>query len=148
MRWTPVAGLLLAAALSGCIGSPSSDVFHVGQDCSRDQQVVTTASADVLLPAALPTEVRESMGPRAFVTVTAREGQTLQAVAAWVPVAGQAEVQFDGPARNAVATDHSWSSSDVVPAGDYTLEIVGSPMAYDVTFTLYLVASGCTPIGA
>jgi hypothetical protein len=61
---------------------------------------------------------------------------------------GELEVLFDGPAGNAIVTDNSWTSSGEVPAGDYSLELAGSPMAYDVTYTLYLVASGCTPTEA
>ena len=142
MRWLLAALALLAP---GCI-DPSVDAFEIGrQDCSSSQQAVTSADTDVLLPSSVPDDVRESFGPLARITVHAREGQTLQAVATWVEVAGDVEVLFDGPGRNVVESDNGWVSTGVVGEGDYTLELAGSPMAYDVTYTLYLAAIGCTP---
>lgn len=145
MRWLPAVALLLVAS-AGCIGPSSGNVFHIGEDCSSSRQIVTSASADVLLPATMPAEARDSFGPRASVTVTAREGQTVHAIATWVTVAGEVEVLFDGPTGTAIQTDNTWQSSGMVAAGDYTLELAGDPMAFDVTYTLYIVASGCTPV--
>lgn len=145
MRWL-LAAAVMSVAAAGCIGQPSANVFHIGEDCSNSRQIVTSASADVLLPAAMPTDVRDSFGPRTSVTVTARDGQTVQAIATWLPVAGEVAVLFDGPNGNAIETDNSWHSSGVVDAGEYTFELAGDPMAFDVTYTMYLTAYGCTPI--
>jgi ABC-type uncharacterized transport system auxiliary subunit len=146
MRWVLAALLLL---VPGCIsGSPAANVFNIGQDCSSNQQTVVATSGDVLLPATMPASMRESFGPRAVVSVTAREGQSLLAVATWAPSAGEVEVLFDGPGTNQATTDYAWTSQGEVEAGDYTLELVGDPMAFEVTYTLYISATGCTPVDA
>jgi hypothetical protein len=144
MRWMPAALVLL---LPGCLGSPI-DPFAASVDCSVDRQVVVSASKDFLFPSSMPEEARESFGALAKVTVHAREGQKVQAIATRVAGAGGVEVDYDGPRGTAIETDNSWTSDGEVSQGDYTLELVGSPMAYEVTYTLYLTAYGCTPVGA
>jgi hypothetical protein len=143
MRWTMLAALALLLG-SGCFDSPGG-AFREDQDCSSSRQVVASASAEVLLPATMPDEAREPFGPLARVSVTAREGQTLQAVVGWVPSAGAVEVLFDGPRGNAAETDNGWMSTGVVEAGTYTLELAGAPMAFGVAYSLSLAAVGCTP---
>lgn len=143
MRPALAAAILLVAS-AGCLG-PGSAFEAVGLDCTSTYQTVAATNADVLMPATMPGAMRESFGPRALVSVTAREGQTLTAAASWVPTAGAVEVLFDGSGTNRATTDLAWSSSGEVPAGEYTLELVGDPMAFQVVYTLYLSASGCTP---
>ncbi|MEA3136347.1 MAG: hypothetical protein QOC71_628 [Thermoplasmata archaeon] len=144
MRWM-LAGLALLFA--GCLGSPAS-VFGAAAnlDCSTNQAGVVSASSDVVFPATVPDDVKASFGPIPRVTVHAREGQRLQAVATWVPTTGDVGILYDGPRSNAVETDLSWTSYGEVSEGDYTLELQGTPMGFGVTYTLYLVATGCTPI--
>ncbi len=148
MRWL-LAPLVLTLAASGCIDSSASSVFFNagGEDCSIDQATVANAEAEVLMPDGTPEEVRQAMGSTARVTVHAREGQIVQAVAAWGAVGGQVDALFDGPHSSEVATDRTYSSYGEVSEGNYTLELVGDPMAFGVRYTLYLVAVGCTPWG-
>lgn len=103
------------------------------------------ASADLVFPADVPDEVKDPFGPTPRISVHAREGQLLHASAAWAPASGEVDVRFDGPGANEVETDLTWSSHGEVSEGDYTLELAGAPMAFEVTYTLTLVASGCTP---
>ena len=146
MRWLLAAVVLL---LPGCIQAGSgANPFHIGEDCSSTQQTIFSTGADVLMPATMPEAVRASFGPLAKASVTAREGQTLLAVASWVPTAGDVEVLFDGAGTNQATTENAWTSQGEVEAGEYTLELVGDPMAFEVTYTLYLSATGCTPIDA
>lgn len=140
-----VASLGLLALLSGCIASDGSSVLGGGViDCSTSSEVQVASNADVLLPADVPDQAREPFGPIPRATVHAREGQKLDAVATWQAAGGEVGVLFDGPAGNVVTTDNTWTFSGMVPEGDYTLELEGDPFATQVTYTLYLVASGCT----
>jgi hypothetical protein len=145
MRWLPAVALLVLTP--GCLqaASTSGGLFGEALDCSTDQQVVVSARKDVLMPADMPRDVRDSFSEPALVTVHAREGQTLHAVATWAEAGGEVAVQFDGPWDASVQTDNTWSGSGEVSAGEYTLELTGSPMAFEVTYTLYLAAIGCTP---
>jgi hypothetical protein len=143
MRWLVLAAFVVLTP--GCLNASSGGLFEAALDCSVDHQIVMAASKDLLMPADMPRDVRDSFGPPALVTVHAREGQTLQAVATWAAVGGEVAVQFDGPWDATVETDNTWTGGGEVSAGDYTLELTGSPMAFDVTYTLYLLASGCTP---
>lgn len=146
MRWL-LAPLVLTLSFAGCIGSSPASVFsHVGEDCSIDQATVANAEAEVLMPDGTPEEVRQAMGSVARLTVHAREGQVVQAVATWSPIGGEVRALFDGPHSAEVATDRTYSAYGTVSEGDYTLELVGDPMAFGVTHTLYLVAMGCTPV--
>ena len=144
MRWLAAAALPLLFA--GCLGSPGSflDASAV-VDCSSQHASVVSARTDVLLPADVPDEARSAFGPIPRITVHAREGQTLTATAVYVPTSGEVDVLYDGPHSNQATTDMTWQSSGEVSEGDYTLELEGAPMAYGVTYTLFLVASGCTP---
>jgi hypothetical protein len=145
MRWILAClGLLL---LPGCFGSPLGAI-QASVDCSVDRQVIVSASKDFLFPSSMPQDARESFGTLAKLTVHAREGQKVQAVATWVASGGSVDVEYDGPRGTAIETDNSWTSDGEVGSGDYTLELVGSPMAFDITYTLYLTAYGCTPVGA
>jgi hypothetical protein len=144
MRWLPAVALLVLTP--GCLeASSSGGLFGEQLDCSMDRQTVVGASKDFLMPADLPQDVRDSFGQDARVTVRARDGQTLQAVATWAEAGGDVAVQFDGPWDASVQTDNTWSGGGEVAAGEYTLELSGAPMAFDVTYTLYLTAYGCTP---
>lgn len=146
MRWLlPLAALPFI--LAGCLGSPAS-VFdsHRGEDCSVNQAGLVAASADVVFPSEVPDDVKQQFGPVPRITVHAREGQTLHASASWAPVSGDVGVVFDGPSGHQVVTERTWSSFGEVSEGDYTLELEGTPMGFQVTYTLQLVATGCTPI--
>ncbi|MHB1262211.1 MAG: hypothetical protein ACYC2H_10915 [Thermoplasmatota archaeon] len=146
MRWL-LAPLTLTLAFAGCIdASPASVFSHGREDCSIDQKAVANAESEVLMPDGTPEEVRQAMGSVARITVHAREGQIVQAVAAWSAVGGEVEALFDGPRSTEAATDRTYSSYGEVSEGNYTLELVGDPMAFGVTYTFYLVAVGCTPI--
>ncbi|MFA5943132.1 MAG: hypothetical protein WC876_01560 [Candidatus Thermoplasmatota archaeon] len=144
MRWLLA---LLAIAVSGCIDS-SGGVFQVGLDCSSNQAVVVAAQADLLMSASVPDEVREPFGPIARITVPARAGQTLTAVATWAAAGGDINARYDGPTASEVETGQTWSSTGgrVQTTGNYTLELEGAPIAAQVTYTLSLIASGCTPL--
>lgn len=146
MRWM-LAPLALTLAFAGCLdASPASVFSHGSQDCSMDQQVVANAEAEVLLPDGTPEEVRQAMGSVARVTVHAREGQTIQAVATWGAIGGEVTVLYDGPHSAEASTDQTYSAYGEVAEGNYTLELVGDPMAFEATYTLYLIAMGCTPV--
>jgi hypothetical protein len=56
---------------------------------------------------------------------------------------------LDSERRAAVQTDHSWSARNVaVPEGNYSVELVGDPLAFGVGYVLFLDAEGCTPKAA
>lgn len=139
MRWLLAAAVLLA--LPGCLG-PS---MALDLDCSTNQQTVVAASADLLVTADVPDSMRTSFAHIARISVEAREGQTLTAHATWAAAGGAVNLLYDGPTAAAVVTDRTWTSTGEVSAGTYTLELEGDPMAFEVTYTLHLVASGCTP---
>jgi hypothetical protein len=136
----PVMALLLAAsalALSGCVADAGGQAW--GRDCSTQTGQAVARTADVLLPKEAPSE-------RPTVRVEAREGQTLVANAVWRSTAGQAQAVFDGPSQHLVQVGSTFSSvTSSVPAGAYTLSLEGSPLAQGVSYTLQLVATGCTP---
>jgi hypothetical protein len=143
MRLALVAAFLLLA-FAGCVGSPASVLDGRQLDCTSNHQTVASTETDVLMPGTMPESMREAMGPRAKVSVAAREGQTLLAVATWTSAAGGVEVRFDGSGMDQSSTDQAWTSQGAVHAGNYTLELVGDPMAFEVVYTLYISASGCT----
>lgn len=145
MRLLAAAAVLLF--LPGCLGDPPGFFESSELDCSADQRIVQAASADVLMAEGVPTEVRDQFG-EARVTVHARAGQTLTAIATWSQMTGDVDVAFDGPRGSETRVERTWASSngEVTSTGDYTLELVGDPMATQVTYALYLVANGCTPM--
>jgi len=141
MRSLALAAPLLLALVAGCT-APFDP--HAGEDCSGVEQSHMGMTAMALLPADVPDDARAE--PRARLTVHARAGQTLQGQVVWSVTQGQATVLFDGPASTAVQTDHAWTAWNVtVPEGDYTLELAGKPMAAGVTYSMFLMATGCTP---
>jgi hypothetical protein len=150
MRWPslPAAVLIAVApfALAGCLGSPSGVFAGVHEDCSTSEAALVGANTDVIFPGTVPDDVKGQFGNLPRITVHAREGQKVQAVATWMPLSGEAEVSYDGPRSAQVETGRTWTSFGEVSEGNYTLELQGTPMAFQVTYTLYLIASGCTPI--
>lgn len=143
MRLLAPASLILAASLlSGCLSD--SPLGHVELDCSEDSQITVGASREMLVPASTPDQARLVGGP-ARATVTAREGQTLYAQVTYSMVSGEVNVLFDAPHENQATTDRTWNSQGEVSAGDYTLELEGAPFAFEVTYTMVLIATGCTP---
>jgi hypothetical protein len=149
MRWSLPAAVLLAIgpfALAGCLGSPGGVFAGVHEDCSTSESSLVAVSADVIFPGSVPEDVKAEFGTLPRITVHAREGQNVQAVAAWAPMSGLAEVAYDGPRQDRVETSNSWTSFGEVHEGNYTLELQGAPMAFEVVYSLYLSASGCTPI--
>lgn len=129
----PLAFLLL----SGCLDTQ----FRIGMDCTADHQQRLNSDVNVLMPAA----VHDDSGANRL-TVHVRAGQTLNGAAAWQSTGGKVGVAFDGPASMVVKTDNSWTANNVtVPEGDYSLELVGDPLAFGVGYVLFLTAAGCTP---
>lgn len=126
-----------ALALSGCVADAGDAAW--ARDCSTQTGDAFARTADVLLP-------KEAQSERPRVSVEAREGQTLVANAVWRSTVGQAQVVFDGPSQHLVQVGSTFSSvTNSVPAGTYTLSLEGAPVAQGVSYTLHLVATGCTP---
>jgi hypothetical protein len=136
-----VAACLSIVALSGCV----AEATGIGQDCTSSITQVVAQSKSVLLPAAATDGPPYSDATK--IVVHARQGQNLQAVAMWTQDAGTAQVVFDGPAGHTTSVRTLWMSTAVgVPAGDYTLELEGTPVAFGVVYTMQLMAYGCTPV--
>lgn len=145
MRVPPLAALavLLCAGGAGCIEASSS---ASDRDCTSANHSIVAARSDLLLPAAATDASGNPFGGEARVTVLARAGQTLTAVATWQVQGGEAQVVFDGPDGDEVRTGGTWThQSEASSDGRYTLQLEGAPLAMGVAYTLYLDASGCTP---
>jgi hypothetical protein len=141
MRW--VLPVLLLVPLAGCIDG--ADLLGSSQDCTPEVHILTNGAADMLLPATLPREQRRSTNPDGRLTVHARPGQTVNAAAVWDAMSGKVGVLYDGPMGNGTETDRSWGATATAAGGNYSLELVGDPAAFDVGFVLILQATGCTP---
>lgn len=139
LRWLVLAAIPLFA---GCLDDPRFG--PVAMDCSDDSQVIVGAHREILYPSSAPDEVRVT-NSRAVATVTARDGQTLVAQVTYSVAYGEVNVLLDAPHENQAQTQGTWSSQGEVSAGDYTLELEGSPFAFEVQYTIVLVAYGCTP---
>jgi hypothetical protein len=140
MRWSAPAAAFMVLILSGCV----SGNLASSQDCSSSTNQVAAVQRSLLLPEEPPGSPYQEDGNR--ISVAARAGQDLVAVATWHAAAGAAQVNFDGPSTHQVSTQKSWTMTTYdVPAGEYSLEMVGAPFAFDAVYTMQIVASGCTP---
>ena len=129
---------LSALALSGCVAD-ATDGASSSRDCSAATDEAVARTADVLLPADVPSE-------RPHVSVHARAGQTVTAAAVWRADAGEAKADFNGPSQHEVQAGTTWSATTPnAPEGDYALSLAGAPFAMGLSYTLVLVANGCTP---
>lgn len=131
---------LSAFALSGCVAEATDGAFSSrGRDCTSATDQAVARTVDVLLPADVPSE-------RPHVSVHARAGQTVTAAAVWRADVGEAKVGFDGPSQHEAQVGTTWSSTtSSAPEGEYTLSLAGAPLAMGLSYTLVLVATGCTP---
>lgn len=140
MRWLAPAAAFLVLVLSGCISGSSS----YSQDCSSSTNQVVSVQRSLLLPEEPTDTPYEEGGNR--ISIVAREGQDIVAVAIWNVAAGAAQVNFDGPSHHQASTQKTWTMTTYgVPAGEYSLEMVGAPFAFEAIYTMQIVASGCTP---
>lgn len=139
MRWVLAAAVVSLLGLSGCI----SGVDGSSLDCSSSSNAVDNVYRSMLLPEE-PTDTPYDDDGNT-ITVQAREGQDILAIAVWKVAAGQAQVNFDGPRAHLVSTQNSWTMTSYdVPAGQYSLTMVGAPFAFDVGYSLQIWAVGCT----
>lgn len=143
MRWIALL-VVLAGATAGCVDGN----FALDDDfqCPGTEPAVDTASGqyDLLMPSNLTTASQGTIGQRLRVEVDALEGQSLIATASYVPSMGDVRVLFDAPVEGIESrTSNTYTWVGDVPAGHYTLEIEGAPIAYQVTASLSLIATGC-----
>lgn len=150
MQWFTLCAVVVAAGLSGCLeaNAGGSNPFGLGNasTCAGVDPQLANESGQygLILPATASETSGEAVAPRIRVTVDALEGQTLVASASWVAQSGIANVLFDAPAGGIESeTTNSYSWTGTVPAGRYTLEIEGDPMAFNVVASVSLVATGC-----
>lgn len=140
MRPLALLAMLLPMA-AGCLGDAS---FGEATDCSSASDHAVAVQRSLLLPRGPADAPYEEDGDR--VAVHARAGQDITALATWSVAGGQAEAAFDGPAGHQVATERTWTvTAQDVPEGDYSIGLAGAPFAFEVVYTLQIVASGCTP---
>jgi phage baseplate assembly protein gpV len=141
MRWLLAVVAVSFLALSGCVSVDGSSAL----DCTSSSSQAVGVQRSMLLPEEPAETPYDEDGNT--ITVQAREGQDIVAVAIWKVSAGQAQVKFDGPSTHLVSTQDTWTMTTYdVPAGEYSLTMVGSPFAVDVGYTLQIIASGCTPV--
>lgn len=150
MQWFTLCAVVVAAGLSGCLeaNANGSNPFDFGSPstCAGVDPQLATESGQygMILPATAAETSGEAVAPRIRVSVDAMAGQTLVASASWVPQTGIANVLFDAPAGGIESeTTNTYSWTGTVPAGRYTLEIEGDPMAFNVVASVTLVVTGC-----
>ena len=139
MRWVLAAAAVSLLGLSGCVSiDGASDL-----DCSSASNGAENVYRSMLLPQEPMDTPYDDDGNT--ISVQAREGQDILAIAVWKVAAGQAQVNFVGPTAHLVSTENSWTMTTYnVPAGEYSLTMVGAPFAADVGYSLMIWATGCT----
>lgn len=137
--------VLLVLALSGCVGALDPGLTNRAAwlcptDVKQDVARTTFVVADEL------TEFPASR-ENPHVTVHALPGQWLTGQATWTVVGGDADAEFDGPTGTATKGPGVWQWTAQAPhEGNFTLRLVGQPIAYDVTYVLQLTVSGCSTL--
>jgi hypothetical protein len=140
MRWALAVAAFLVVGLSGCVSTAGS----FDQDCTTASSQAVAVNRSLLLPEEPTDTPYQDEGNR--IVVHAREGQDVVAYATWQVGAGQAQAVFDGPRNHQTMTDGTWTLTTYgVPAGEYALEMVGAPFAFEAVYNLQIVAFGCTP---